>query len=77
MNLSIDAARDALAQPTDEVRQVLAGASDEAKAAISSILPEDSSLKAQLTPSQTTSATNGHVSNANSRLQVVDEVGAQ
>ena len=74
MNTSIDAARDLLQNPTEELKATLAGGSHEAKAAISSIVPEGSSLNGLLK----TNGTNGDVHEAagdnTARLQVVDEV---
>ena len=70
MNTSIDAARDLLAHPTDELKATMAGANEEARSAIAGITPEDSSLHAVL---KTDGKTNGNV-NGSARLQVVDEV---
>lgn len=70
MNTSIDAARDLLAHPTDELKATMAGANDEARSAIAGITPEDSSLHAVLKTDGKAKA-NG---NGSARLQVVDEV---
>lgn len=76
MNLNIDAAKDALLNPSEQVKETLAGASDEAKVAIQSILPEGSSLNGQLQPSALSAGVNGsHVAHT-ARLQVVDQVGS-
>ena len=70
MNTSIDAANEALINPSPYLKEALAGANDEAKKAIKSILPEqaDGSLDAIL-------HTNGDSRRDTDRLQVVDEVG--
>lgn len=73
MNTTIDAAQDLLSNAPEELKATLAGASDEAKAALSSIAPQDSNLTSML------ATTNGHTAAgedaaSRARLQVVDEV---
>ena len=75
MNTSIDAAKDLLANPTDELKATMAGANDEARSAIASITPEDSSLHAVLKNGNGNGNGNGAShSDGSARLQVVDEV---
>jgi hypothetical protein len=70
MNLSIDAAQAALANPSQELRETLAGASDEARAALSSLAGTSSSLS-------TMNGDAGHSSTSSDRVQVVDEVSCE
>jgi hypothetical protein len=44
MEMNIDAAKDALMHPTDEILETMRGASEEAQAAIASIAPANSAL---------------------------------